>query len=263
MKHFSRKISDICLGIACAAPLVGCSTTDTPSKPMTIACYNIRSFRGLDNVKNVDRTLAALKKLNFDLCALQEVRKENIDTVAPIEYCAEKLGMKAFFAQALLEKTFVYGVGTISKYPTTLVDIIKLPVAGNREPRVAQILKVQSPNGELYFVNTHFSYEDGMDQERLDQLKTILNVLDKNQYTPAIIAGDLNAEPNSPAINLLAEHCQIIGDVTPGFPANKPRVKIDYMAFYPKNAFTVSNFRVVEDPASSDHRPIIADLTWK
>ena len=264
MKQLSRKLSaGLYPGIACAAILTGCATADTPPKPISVACYNIRSFRGMDNKKDVGRTLAALQKLDFDLCALQEVRTENSDAVPPIEYCAEKLGMKSFFGQALTEKNFVYGVGAISKYPAELVEVLPLPVSENREPRVALIVKVQTPEGDLYLVNTHFSFQTEVEQERVDQLKTILNCIDKKQYTPAILTGDLNAKPNSPTIHLLAEHCQIVGDVTPGFPAHKPKVKIDYIAFYPKDAFRASDFRVVDDAESSDHRPIITKLEWK
>ena len=82
---------------------------------------------------------------------------------------------------------------------------------------------------------------------------------------PFFIAGDMNAHPGSEFIRQLQNDFVILTDTKkPTFPANNPDETIDYIAAYAKDttAFTRISSRVWDEPAVSDHRPIITDIIF-
>lgn len=224
----------------------------------TIASYNIRSFRKMDKTRNVEGTLLALKTLQSDVCGLQEVRKYDNEKPSPLELAGERLSMKPFFCRTLRRDTFDYGIGVLSKFDAELIADIKLPVAPGREPRSAQILKINLPHGVFYFINTHL--QNRYEEERIRQIKYIQEYAEKHGLCPAILTGDLNAAPGSAPIKLLEQKWKIIGDHTPTYPASGPKRKIDHIAVYPADAFEVISYETVNDPETSDHLPIKAQL---
>ena len=86
--------------------------------------------------------------------------------------------------------------------------------------------------------------------------------MEKNKLYPAILTGDLNAAPDSATIKLLQKKWHISGDDTPTYPASKPKRRIDFIAFCPKDAFEVIAYEVGNEPVASDHRPIKAKLRF-
>ena len=236
----------------------GCAThNDT----FTAASYNIRSFRTMSNRKDVAGTIRAIGRLNSDICGLQEVRKYNNENPSPLAVAGEQLAMEPRFCPTLRRKNFAYGIGMLSKFKAEPVANLKLPNADNQEPRKAMILKIHSPHGMFYFVNTHLApVRKPKTDLREAQVKCILDYLEKNKLYPAILTGDLNATPDSDAIKLLGQKWRIAGDNTPTYPASKPNRRIDFIAFSPADAFEVISFETVNEPDASDHRPIKAKL---
>ena len=229
----------------------------------TVASYNIRSFTTMSKKKDVAGTIRAIGSLQSDICGLQEVRKYNSENPAPLELTGQQLAMQSSFCSTLRRKNFVYGIGTLSKFKAEPVAELKLPNADKQEPRKAMILKIHSPHGMFYFVNTHLAPERKPKTDlREAQLKHILDYLEKNQLYPAILTGDLNATPASSAIKLLEPKWRIAGDNTPTYPASKPNRRIDFIAFSPADAFEVISFETVNEPDASDHRPIKAKLRF-
>ena len=224
-----------------------------------VGSYNIHSFVTMHKQKDVAGTIRAIGALQSDICGLQEVRKYDHENPAPLELAGQKLAMQPFFCRTLRRGNFEYGIGTLSKLPAEVVANVKLPIAPRREARSVQIIKVKLAGGSFYFVNTHLQNGKGED-ERTQQIKTIMDYLEKHQLYPAILTGDLNAGPASNTIRLLKSKWKIVGDNKPTFPASKPRAKIDYIAFYPADAFEVISYEVVNEPNASDHAPIKARL---
>ena len=246
--------------LALAAALCGCAAGGSAEAPatITVASYNIRSFRGMDGERDIDRTIAAIERLHCDICGLQEVRKTDEDAVAPIEIAGKRLGMKPFFAQTLARPGFIYGIGLLSKIPYEVVEVVKLRVPEGQEPRSAIFAKVTLPNGSFYLVNTHISANN--DAGRKMQMEHILETIREKGYTPVLLIGDMNSHFGSETMKLLHNDWMIFGDATLTAPAEKPRWRFDYIAGYPKDAFRGANYRVIDDPTSSDHRPVVMEL---
>ena len=249
------------LSFLAAAALCGCAAGGPAEQPaVNVASYNIRSFRGMDGARDIDRTIAAIAGLQCDICGLQEVRKTAADAEPPIEIAAQRLGMKAFFAQTLDRPDFIYGIGILSRYPFEVVETLTLPIPEGHEPRTAIIARIDHPQGAFYFINTHLSaYQNDAGREK--QLELILDTVRARNYTPAILVGDLNSKPESKTIKLLLEDWEVFGDAAFTCPAQNPTMRIDYIAAYPKGAFRDRSYEVVNDETSSDHRPIKAQLT--
>ena len=246
--------------LALAAALCGCAAERPAEQPatITVASYNIRSFRGMDGERDIDRTIAAIERLHCDICGLQEVRKTDEDAVAPIEIAGARLGMKPFFAQTLARPGFIYGIGLLSKIPYEVVEVVKLRVPEGQEPRSAIFAKVTLPNGSFYLVNTHIGANN--DAGRKMQMEHILETIREKGYTPVLLIGDMNSHFGSETMKLLHNDWMIFGDATLTAPAGKPRWRFDYIAGYPKDAFRGANYRVIDDPTSSDHRPVVMEL---
>lgn len=244
--------------LALAAALCGCAAEGPEAPVITVASYNIRSFRGMDGDRDIDRTIAAIERLHCDICGLQEVRKTDEDAVAPIEIAAQRLGMKPFFAQTLARPGFIYGIGLLSKIPYEVVEVVKLRVPEGQEPRSAIFAKVTLANGSFYLVNTHLGANN--DAGRKMQMEHILETIRERGYTPVLLIGDMNSHFGSETMKLLHNDWMIFGDDTLTAPAGTPRWRFDYIAGYPKDAFRGANYRVIDDATSSDHRPVVMEL---
>ena len=72
---------------------------------------------------------------------------------------------------------------------------------------------------------------------------------------------DFNAKPEAESIQYLAGEWGMTDLTEFSFPATNPRIRIDYIAWYPKDAFALEKQEVVNEPEASDHRPVFADLT--
>jgi endonuclease/exonuclease/phosphatase (EEP) superfamily protein YafD len=78
---------------------------------------------------------------------------------------------------------------------------------------------------------------------------------------PAILAGDLNAVPESAVLKELAMDWRRVSEAAaPTFPAQRPSRQIDYVLVRPARRWRVVDVRVVEEPLASDHRPLVATL---
>ena len=123
----------------------------------TVASYNIRSFSTMNRRKDVGGTIRALGRLQSDICGVQEVRKYDNENPSPLEVAGRQLAMDVRFCRTLRRSNFEYGIGTLSKFKTEPVAELKLPNKAKQEPRKAMVLKVNSPYGIFYFVNTHLA----------------------------------------------------------------------------------------------------------
>ena len=168
------------------------------AETLTVASFNIHSFRGMDGKRNVFRTIDAIGKLDSDLCGLQEVRLLNGEKVSPLVLAGKKLNMQHFFGKTLNRKDFEYGNGVLSRFRVEQMTNLALPLFDDQEPRGVMILKVRTPRRKtFYFVNTHLSHKTIDSELRRIQVWFIMDHLKRNKLFPAVITGDFNALPGS------------------------------------------------------------------
>lgn len=95
-----------------------------------------------------------------------------------------------------------HGIGTMARLPFEEHEILDLMTF----ERVAQRMVFRCGDRPFVFVNTHLHHPPEAQQERVQQLETLLAWLDRDtRGMPAIIAGDFNAyaDPPEPAVELM------------------------------------------------------------
>jgi len=251
---------------------------------MRVATFNILNGRApADDRVDMGRFADAVKALDADVLGLQEVdrnlpRSAHADLTA---VAAEAMGaIEHRFVAALSGSPGVawiaatgeeqpdsaaYGVGFLSRYPVIGWEVVRLapvptrvpmwfrgsrtPVWVRDEPRVAVVATVETPYGEVSFVNTHLSFIHWWNGR---QLHTVTRALE-HCTRPLVLMGDLNMGPERAAaatrMRPLATH--------PTFPVDDPREQIDHVLVDGSLEPARSCARLLP---LSDHRALVVDL---
>ncbi|MGZ5245927.1 MAG: endonuclease/exonuclease/phosphatase family protein [Flavitalea sp.] len=263
--------------------IVGCSrsqkqVTGNPGTTLTVEqeglrvlCYNIHHCNPPSKVGviDVDAIAKVIIDSKADIVALQEVDVHTGRSGSGLhqaEELARKTGMQSYFAKAISYDGGEYGVAILSKFPMEATMKYDLPTAeGTKgEPRILATAVITLPgNKRIKFANTHLDAQK-KDTNRLLQIAKINEIL-KDETLPMIIAGDFNATPESKVISLLDKEFMRSCKTGCGFtiPEVNPTKTIDYIAFKPGNAFTVTHHEVINESYASDHLPVIAVLKKK
>jgi endonuclease/exonuclease/phosphatase family metal-dependent hydrolase len=245
-----------------------------------VVTYNIHHGEGTDRKFDLKRIANLLLAVEPHVVALQEVdqgtkRASGVDQPAEL---AKLTGMQVVFGRNIDFDGGGYGTAVLTKLPVRSHKKVKLksfyePTATNPEQRGVQVLELGEKDGPgLLFLNAHLDYRPP-DEERMASAKTINELIAKHGDLPAIIAGDLNATPESAPIEEFRKQWQVVGmqaeakpsSATPilTFPAEKPDKWIDYVMVRPAEKWEVVEVRVLDEGVASDHRPLLAVLRQK
>jgi endonuclease/exonuclease/phosphatase family metal-dependent hydrolase len=97
------------------------------------------------------------------------------------------------------------------------------------------------------------------------QAQKINELVKKGRY-PAILAGDLNALPDSKSIETFKKVWSVTDtNKTPSFtyPPGKPEKKIDYIMYRPAGKWKVKEHKTICDKIASDHCAYFVTLELK
>ena len=170
--------------------------------------------------------------------------------------------MHSTFGKAMDYAGGQYGEAILSRVPLANVKVHELPTAKGCEPRAAVAAEIRFDGGQKFlFVGTHLEHANK--EIRLSQAHALNELFVKNSL-PVILAGDLNAVPDSPPMKALRENWKDAAAVgsKPTWPADKPRVRIDYVLLRPASAWRVIEARVDDETVASDHRPVLVVLEY-
>jgi len=233
---------------------------------LRVLTYNIHHGAGTDGRLDLERIAEVIKRQRPDVVALQEVdngtrRTGGVDQAAELGRLTK---MHAAFGKAMDYDGGEYGEAVLSRVRPAAVTNHALPRAGGGEPRAA--LAVRLPLGEdgpeHVFVGTHLDHLSA--DARQVQARLLVERLAKDADAPVILAGDLNAEPDSDVMKTLFEHWADAAAESPKptSPSAKPSVRIDYVLYRPAAAWRVVEVQVIDEPVASDHCPVLAVLEW-
>jgi endonuclease/exonuclease/phosphatase family metal-dependent hydrolase len=252
---------------------------------MRLATFNILHGRSLrDGVVRLDRLVDAVRTLDADILALQEVDRDQprshlADLTA---VAAEAMGAVTHRFVAAISGTpgatwmaatedevpgrSSYGIALLSRYPARTWQVLRLPrirarfplwlpeprkmIMVHEEPRAVVIGHLDTPAGPLVVANTHLSYVPGWGRRQLRRIRRDLAALPG----PAVLMGDLNMADRRPAqitgYRPLATH--------PTFPLDTPRRQLDHILLR-GHLGEVTGTSAPELPLS-DHRALVVDL---
>ena len=252
---------------------------------MRLATFNILHGRSLrDGVVDLDRLAEAVRILDPDILALQEVDRDQprshlADLTA---VAAEAMGAVTHrFAAALsgtpgatwiaatendVPGTAAYGIALLSRYPARSWQVLRLPripvrfplyltaprkmIMVNEEPRAVVIGHLDTPAGPLVVANTHLSFVPGWGQFSCSGSAATW----PGVAGPVVLMGDLNMAGRLPAritgYRSLAQH--------PTFPLEPPDRQLDHILLRGRLG-QVTGSSAPELPLS-DHRALVVDL---
>lgn len=210
---------------------------------------------------DLDRIAQVIKSVNPDLVALQEVdfftnRVGNLDLAAELGL---RTGLTPLFGRAMPYDGGEYGEGVLSRFSFLSTQNHALSAGPGKEPRAALEVNVILKSGDtIRFVGTHLDHTGETD--RLTQAREINQLLTQDER-PSILAGDLNARPESQTMAVFFEEwTKSFAENVPTIPSTNPRSKIDYILYRPANRWRVLDTQVIDERVASDHLPVLSVL---
>jgi endonuclease/exonuclease/phosphatase family metal-dependent hydrolase len=226
-----------------------------------LATWNLHGFVGGDGRRDPRRTANAIRRLDADAVALQELdaRSRSDEEPHPLEMLADELGATAIPGPTLGRPGRDYGNAVLTRLD--VVETRRHDLSEPRtEPRGAIDVTLRAVDGVVRFVAVHLGLAR---RERLAQARRLATILerDRDPGSVVVVAGDFNSWwPWAREARILE---RVAGDaVRPRtFPARRPVLPLDRVLVHPEHRRT--GWGVGTDPVyreASDHLPVWVDL---
>jgi endonuclease/exonuclease/phosphatase family metal-dependent hydrolase len=225
---------------------------------LRVLTYNIHHGRGADGQIDLQRICEVILSTRPHLVALQEVdrRTGRSKQVDQAQVLGSLTGMEAHFGRAIDYDGGQYGEAVLLGLPGGAPRTYALPASPGHEERAALAVPVTLPSGEeVLFVGTHLDHtRDPAD--RLTQSVALTEAF--SDQAAIILAGDLNAEVDSPPLERLLRVFSRAGgrEPLPTYPSDDPVRSIDHVLFR-LPGWSVKSIRVLDAPRASDHAPLL------
>jgi len=259
MKRISALL--VCMILLTNANQGVCQETVDSSRVLRILSFNILHGETMKGDFDIEQIARVIRQTEPDLVAMQEVDLYTGRTGS--RDLASELGlltrMVPLFGRAMPYDGGEYGEGILSRYSFLSSWNHALPAQEGKEPRSALEVHVILKSGDtIAFVGTHFDHTGDVDRiNQATELREILAGVD----LPVLLAGDLNATPESRCMEILFSDLNPSSvDLTPTFPSDAPRVKIDYILYAHPDRWRVLESRVICDKVASDHCALLSVL---
>lgn len=238
-------------GIVLALVFCGITLAVLGQDTLKVMTYNVRHCAGMDLVLDYDRTAAVIIQQQPDVVALQELdsltgRSEHRYQLGEL---ARSTQYHPVFGAAIDYDGGKYGVGILTR--ETPLSIKRIPLPGD-EPRVLLVVELQ----DYVMACTHLDLEE---DPRLASVPLIVKEAQRWQK-PFILAGDWNDTPGSELLQEMAEHFIILSGNGATYPADEPQDCLDYVATYKGRTVETIESHVIDEPAASDHRPVVVRM---
>jgi endonuclease/exonuclease/phosphatase family metal-dependent hydrolase len=241
--------------------------------------------------------LQTLRQVDADVVALQEVW--GTPTTSQAHKFADQLGLHAGFVEpsyppisdvprAPEDDQILLGLGLLSRWPISTLRQVEMPARHRSFAPVTMVATLGHPAGPLPVIIACLEYEPAYNDDRIAQAKTLADLAtdpDLDGSLPIIVAGDLNAAPDSPVLRPLSDvltDAWRAGSGDPAavtLPSSHPSApveanelidqRIDHIFFRPggwaqrvKVKSTMLAGEPVDEVYPSDHRAAVCDLSW-
>ncbi len=237
-----------------------------PSAAVTLMTLNIRC-QADDWPAREPLVHAALAEADADVIALQEDCQQSASLRAAVASALER-------GYALIEasthvaehdgETFSEGIALLTRHAVGDVDVLDLETTHfPRKAIAAELIFQDRPSLRVYA--THYDFGVGSVEARLQSSLTLLAHMASHPDDDVAVLGDLNAAPDSTAVQALTAQLTDAWSVNPGasgatIPSDAPNRRIDYILTSPSLGDVVST-RLIDNAADgvflSDHLGIV------
>lgn len=238
-------------GIVLALMLWGITLAVFGQDTLKVMTYNVRHCAGMDLVLDYDRTTAVISRQHPDVIALQEL--DSMTGRSKHRYQLGELASRTqyhpVFGRAIDFDGGKYGVGFLTREIPLSTKSIPLP---GDESRVLLVVELQ----DYVMACTH------LDLEEEQRLASIPFIVEEAQHwqKPFILAGDWNDTPDSELLQEMTKYFSILSGSEASYPADEPTECIDYIAVFRSHTVEVLESSVINEPAASDHRPVMIGM---
>ena len=247
-------------GVVCGVALVRTDDVDAgPPLPrdVTVMTYNIQVGFSRDNDWSLERTARTIEAQDPEIVILQEVSRGWViaSGVDEVRWLSERLDMPVVFGAA--SRDGLWGNAILTRAPIKSESVTIYASTQNLRRSVV-VLQLETEAGDLWVFGTHLDNPDEAGAVRLEQVDQLIEVWDGR--SPAILAGDFNAPPESDVLAALTAAGFV--DTGAAFPPEtftmEDRRRIDYIL----TAGPIATREVrIPDVWTSDHKPVVAELT--
>ena len=231
--------------------LVGFSLAVFGQNQLKVMSYNVRHCAGMDMVVDYDRTAAVIAEQQPDVVALQELdsmtgRSGKLDQLGEL---ANRTQYYPVFGSSIDYDGGKYGVGILIHEQPLSTRRIPLP---GEEPRVLLVVELK----DYVLACTHLDLEE---EQRLASVPLIVEEAQRWQK-PFILAGDWNDAPGSELLQEMNKYFCLHSGNQATYPADEPQECIDYIATFKERPAVTLEYSVINEPAASDHRPLMVSI---
>ena len=242
--------------------LSGTARSVEPPATVRVLTYNIHHGESTAGKLDLSRIAAVVRESGADVVALQEVdrhvpRSGGVDQAAEL---ASQLDMHAVFAANISLDGGEYGNAVLSKWKVRLIANHLLPNLNDGEQRGVLEVEIAWPReSPLRLLATHLDHRRD-EAERLKSAEMINELEAREPGAWTLLAGDINAVPESQTLSILNMNWQISdSQLAPTIPSDKPSRKIDYIFTQRgQDLYTLRCAQVLDEKTASDHRPLLA-----
>lgn len=237
---------------------------------MRLLSYNIhKGIGGRDRRYQLQRIIDVIEHENPDIICLQEVdhhvKRSKFDHQPDL--LQEYFGYQAAdFQWNHKIKSGGYGNYVLSRFPFQSVSHVCLKLI-HRKKRGAQVVVIDSPEGEFLLVNWHLGLAEKQRQNQVSHLFT-QKEYQRHEKLPTLIVGDFNDWRNQLSKGQFEPRGFTQVTRPPSrfrtFPAYLPMGALDKA--FTKGEFYIHEARIVKRPithVASDHLPLVIDFHLK
>jgi len=229
--------------------------------PVTVMTYNLHNGFNTGGDLDMEALAVVIEENNPDIIAVQEISRGWLISgrVDMLEWLSQRLDM--LYISGPTEGQ-LWGNAILSRYPVVESTSYELPPRDLFLRRGYLVTKIDIGNGEiLTVIATHLHHISEDSKIRQQQVPVILETWDNTEMT--IITGDMNAEPDSPEIQMIHDAGLIdvlSGSIPPeGYTYHSADLyqRIDYI--WISHDLEADNARVFQSNAS-DHLPVVVEI---
>jgi endonuclease/exonuclease/phosphatase family metal-dependent hydrolase len=236
------------------------AATDAAADSLVVLDWNLHYGVAADTAVDLEQIARTIEQQRPDVVLLQEVARGWVlgGGVDMATWLGDRLGMHVEFAPAADRQ---FGNVLLSRTPLHDVQIIDLPYGDGPQARSAITALVDGPGGTpVRVTSVHLQHRDDNTPTRLEQIAALTAALPDDG--PAVLTGDLNAEPGSPEVEALTAAGWVSAIDTAGdpdaltHPSDDPDVRIDWVF---GRGVDLTDARVLTD-RSSDHLAVVTTV---
>jgi len=226
-----------------------------------IMTYNIHHGFNVTGRLDLESVASVIEASGAEIVALQEVSRGSLHTgsVDAASWLAQRLQMEMTFGPTT--EGYPWGNAVLSRYPFGTIRNVPLPPPDLTQTRAYIEADLDVEGKTLHLLATHLHHVTSEPGPRQQQAQTLLDAWNRSEST--VLAGDLNATPGQPEIQLLAEAglvnvtAQLAAGPVQTYSADAPRRQIDYIWISPD--LEPVSFDVPRTVAS-DHLPLVSTV---